>query len=313
MLSARFLRTEANDGEQAAGAGAFFAVAEEEVAAAGGAKFAGENILFAEARGEKLGAIGFAQIEMHGFGRRLMAGGVHVEPLEGIRLVASARLVEIVRSVGKLRGELSDQFGADFIAAWSDGGTNCSQQIGGAAGEFALHDTDGFLSDASKSAAPTRMNCGNGAFARIDQQDRNAIGGLNGEKQAWVCGGGSIANASGIRRSVKNLDDVGVDLFQGSHAERFGTNGILEGGAIFFHVFARVPVGEAQVQNTLAVQGTGTAFPGAEAVNEPRKFCERRQLKNVEAVFFFDAPGLGKGLRWARSFGARLRRPNLGR
>jgi hypothetical protein len=41
------LGQDAYDGEEAAGVGAFFAVAEEEVAAAGGAEFRGENIFFA--------------------------------------------------------------------------------------------------------------------------------------------------------------------------------------------------------------------------------------------------------------------------
>ena len=76
---------------------AFFAVAEEEVAAAGGAEFACEDILFTKARGEKLRSIGFAQIEMNGFGRRLVAGWTHVEPLQWIRFVAGAGLVEISR------------------------------------------------------------------------------------------------------------------------------------------------------------------------------------------------------------------------
>ena len=48
---------------EAAAAGAFFAVTEKKVWAAYGAQMANENILFGEARFEKLGAVGFAQIE----------------------------------------------------------------------------------------------------------------------------------------------------------------------------------------------------------------------------------------------------------
>jgi len=43
------LRTEADDGHEAAAFGAFFAVAEEEVAAAGGAEIADEDVGGAEA------------------------------------------------------------------------------------------------------------------------------------------------------------------------------------------------------------------------------------------------------------------------
>jgi hypothetical protein len=241
------LKKDADDREEAAGAGAVFAVAEEEVAAAGGAEFGNENIVFAEACGNKLGAVGFAQIEMHGFRRRLMAGGAHVEPLERIWLVAGAGLVEIFRSVGELRGELGDQFGTNFVAAWADGGTYCRQQVGGATGEFPLHGADGFVSDASEGAAPTSMDCGDGTLAGIDKQDGNAIGSLNGEKEAGVRSGGSIANDGGRWYGVKNLDGVRMDLFQGSQLERFAADGVLEGGAISCHVSASVPLGETQI------------------------------------------------------------------
>ena len=69
---------EADDGEQAAGLGALFAVAEEEVGVAGGAEVADEDVLGAEAGGEELGAIGFFQIEEDVFGPGLVAWGHHV-------------------------------------------------------------------------------------------------------------------------------------------------------------------------------------------------------------------------------------------
>ena len=52
--------------------GALFAVAEEEIGAAGGAESAGEDVLGAEASGEELGAIGFLQVEEDVFGRWLV-------------------------------------------------------------------------------------------------------------------------------------------------------------------------------------------------------------------------------------------------
>jgi hypothetical protein len=51
---------DADDGEEAPALGAFLAVAEEEVAAAGSAKVADEDVGGAEAGTEELGAIGFA-------------------------------------------------------------------------------------------------------------------------------------------------------------------------------------------------------------------------------------------------------------
>jgi len=98
-----------------------FAVAEEERGMAGGAEAGREDIFFAEAGGEELGAIGFGEIEADVFGWRLVAGGHHVEPLERIGFFAGARLVEEIGGVGKLGCELNDEFGADFVAAGADG------------------------------------------------------------------------------------------------------------------------------------------------------------------------------------------------
>src|SRR5258708_37193590 len=52
-----------DDGEEGAALGAFFAVAEQKVAAAGGAEIAGEDVGGAEASVEGLGAVGLAAVE----------------------------------------------------------------------------------------------------------------------------------------------------------------------------------------------------------------------------------------------------------
>ena len=70
-------------------------------------------------------AIGFAKIEMDVLWRRLVAGRLHVEPLEWIGLFARAGLVEIVSGVGKLGGEYGDEAGGDFVAAGADRGADC--------------------------------------------------------------------------------------------------------------------------------------------------------------------------------------------
>lgn len=79
-----------------------FAVTEEEAGVAGGAEAGGEDIFFAEAGGEELRAIGFGEIEVNVFGRRLVAWGHHVEPLKRVGFFAGARLVEIVSGIGEL-------------------------------------------------------------------------------------------------------------------------------------------------------------------------------------------------------------------
>lgn len=122
--------TEGDGGKEAAGAGTLFAVAEEEVGTAGSAEVANEDVFFAEASSEELGAVGFAEVEADVFGRRLVAGRHHIEPLERIGLFAAARFIEPFGGVSELRGELGEKLGADFVAAWSDGRTEGRKEAG---------------------------------------------------------------------------------------------------------------------------------------------------------------------------------------
>ena len=59
-----------------------------------------------------------------------MARGHHVEPLEWIGFFAGARLVEEIGGVRELRGELGDEFGADFVAARADARADGGEKIG---------------------------------------------------------------------------------------------------------------------------------------------------------------------------------------
>ncbi len=161
--------------------GAFLAVAEEEVAAAGGAKIGDADVRGAEASADELGAVGFAEVEEDVFGRGLMAGGHHVQPLNGIGLVAGAELVEPFRSFGKLRLKLGSDFGADFVAAAADGWADGGEKVGGPGLEVHLHLADGFDDDALERAAPAGVNGGDGALFRVDEENGYAVGGLDAE------------------------------------------------------------------------------------------------------------------------------------
>jgi len=115
------------------------------------------------------------------FGRRLVAGGLHVEPLERIGLFPGAGFIEVVAGIGELGGEFGDEVGGDFVAAGTDGRTDSGQEIGGFAAELELHTADGFLGDAGEGAAPAGVNGGDRALFWVDEQNRNAIGGLDAE------------------------------------------------------------------------------------------------------------------------------------
>src|SRR5258708_31999761 len=66
---------DADDGQEAAGSGALFAITEKKIAATSGAEIARKDVFCVEASVEELGAVGLAKIEIDVFGGRLVARG----------------------------------------------------------------------------------------------------------------------------------------------------------------------------------------------------------------------------------------------
>ena len=263
---------EADDGQEAAALGAFLAVAEEKVATAGGAQAADEDVGGTDASAKKLGAIGFAEVEEDVFGRGLMARGHHVQPLNGIGLVTGAEFVEPFGGFGELGKKLSGDFGADFVAAATDGWADGGKQIARLGFEMHLQLADGFDDDAPEGTAPAGMNGGDGALLGIDEENRNAVGGLDAQEEAGAVGDGGIALAGLGRRGVDQMDDIGMDLLQRNELEIGCAKGGLEAAAVFEDVFLGVPFGEAEIENSFAALTANTAGLGAEAVDEPGEF-----------------------------------------
>jgi len=286
--------------------GALFAVAEEEIGVAGGAEVADEDVLGAEAGGEELGAIGFFQVEEDVFRRGLVAWGHHVEPLDRIGFVASAEFVEPLWGIGELGMELDGDFGADFVTAAADRGTDGGEQVGGLGFEVHLHLADGFDGDAGEGATPSGVDGGYGAVFGVDEEDGDAVGGLDGEEQAGTVGGGGVARPGGqafawlVGGGFEEVDYVGVDLLEGDELEIVGTEGGLEAAAIFEDVFASVPIGEAKIQHFFGLELADAAGAGAESVDEPGEFVQGGDLEDLEAAGFAGDPfgvGLGRGDR----------------
>jgi hypothetical protein len=261
-----------------------FAVAEEKVAATSGTEIAYENVGGAKAGTEKLGAIGFAEVEEDVLGRRLVAGRHHVEPLDGIGFVAGAEFVEPIGGFGELGKELGGDLGADFVAATTDGGANGGEEVGGLDFEVHLHLADGFDHDAGQGAAPAGMNGSNGAFFRVDEENRNTIGGLGAQEKPAAVGGGGISAARFGGRGVKKMDNVGMDLLERNELEIGRSEGGLEAAAVFEDVFFGVPFGEAEIENFFAVLIGDSARLSAEAVGEPGEFGERSRLQDSDTL-----------------------------
>src|SRR5437879_6888801 len=177
------LRTDPDDGEEPPALRAFYAVAKEEIAAAGGAEAAHEDVRSAQAGAEELSAIGFAEVEQNVFGRWLVARRHHVQPLDWIGLVAGAKFVEPFGSFGELRLKLGGDFGADLVAAATDRRADGGEEVSGLAAELHLHLAYGFDDDAREGAAPACVDSGDGAFFWIDEENRNAVGGLDTKEE----------------------------------------------------------------------------------------------------------------------------------
>jgi hypothetical protein len=93
------------------------------------------------------------------------------------------------------------------------------------------------------------VNGGNRAFFGIDEEDGDAVGGLNGEEEAGAVGDGGVAFRGLVGGAVEEMDYVGMDLFEGDELEVVGAEGGLEATAVFEDVLAGVPVGEAKVED----------------------------------------------------------------
>ena len=269
------------------------AVAEEQAGVAGGAEVADVDIFGEQTGSHELRTIGFAKIEVDVFRGRLMAGGLHVEPLERIGLFAGAGLIEIVVGIRELRRELGDEIGGDFVAAGTDGRADGGEESGRLAAEFELHAADCLLGNAGERAAPAGMEGGDSPFLGINKQYGYAIGGLDGEELAGVIGGRGVAFAGVRGRLRENANQGRVDLLQGNKVEIACSESGFKTAAIFKDVFAGVPFHEAEIEDFFRFEGADAAGACAEAVNEPWKFEKWSELENLHAAGFSQAPRRG--------------------
>ena len=233
---------------------------------------------------EEQRAIGFAEVEKNVLWRGLMAGRGHVQPLERIGLVAGAEFIEPVRGIRKLRFEFDGNFRAYFVAAPADGRADGSEQAIRPRAELHLHFPNGFCDDALQRAAPAGMNGGDGSLFGIDEKNGDAIGGLNAEKQAGAncCGGVPATGLGG--HGIEDLHNIRMELPEGNEREIVCIERTLKEATIFENKFPRVPLRETEIQDPFAFESADAARPGAEAVDEPGNFRERRRLQNSNAL-----------------------------
>src|SRR5437016_2884664 len=101
--------------------------------------------------------------------------------------------------------ERSDDFAADFVTARARRGPYGHAQVFGKHAMFISQTIKCLHHDRSEGAAPARMNGSKCSGARIADQQRNAIGSLNRQKNVWAGAHQSIATiivTAGIRRRL---------------------------------------------------------------------------------------------------------------
>lgn len=118
------------------------------------------------------------------------------------------------------------------------------------------------------------MDCGDGAFFGIYEEDGDAVGSLDAEEEAGSVGDRGVAFAGLFGGGGERPDHGGVDLLEIDEREFLSAEGGLEFFAVFEDVFASVPVGEAEIENFLSVEIGDAAWDGAETVEEPGEFFE---------------------------------------
>ncbi len=64
----------------------------------------------------------------------------------------------------------------------------------------------------------------------------------------------------------------------------------MKAAAVLEYVFPGVPFGKAEIENFFAALIRNTAGPSAEAVDEPRKFCEGGHLEDSYAAYAILGP-----------------------
>lgn len=178
---------------------------------------------------------------------RLVAGRHHVQPLDGIGLVASAELVEPLRGFGELGKKLGGDFGADFIAAATNGRPDGGEEVSRIGFEIHSQLADGLNDDALERASPASMNGGNGTLFGIDEENGDAIGGLHAQEKAGTVGDTSIALAWLGGGGVEKTNDIGMDLLQGNELEIGCAERGLKAAAVLEDAFFGVPFGEAEI------------------------------------------------------------------
>ena len=116
--------------------------------------------------------------------------------------------------------ERVDQLASNLVAARADARPYRNMDVGGPGPELVRQRFDRRTDRAGGDSSPTGMHRCNGARSSIGKEQRNAVGGANGQRGTGVIGDEHVTSGSidGRTRSPSDDDDVtAVDLMRRDH------------------------------------------------------------------------------------------------
>ena len=132
---------------------------------------------------------------------------------------------EQIVSVSELRLELLAHFGSNLVAAGVDSRADNRFNIFGQCAEPTVHFSHSFFHNAFDRPAPTRVEHSDGSLLGICQDDRKAIGGLDGKENVGRAGDEAIADQRFSRQLIHAVNEIGVDLAESDERPRLFTSG----------------------------------------------------------------------------------------
>ena len=176
--------------------------------------------------------------------------------------------------VGELRMKLVTDLFSDLVAAVVNAGPDGGEDVARPGSEISLHLANTLFDDSFYCATPTRVKNPDCVLSLIDENDGDTIRGLDREQQVGSCGDEAVANQMMLGNGFDPVDEIGVYLAQGDERPVPGLKLVEEQPSIILHCGAGIVLGESEVQIGFAVSAGRSAFPGAEAVNQPGEFLQ---------------------------------------
>jgi len=223
----------------------------------------------------------------------------HGQPGEPVGVVITAGdsfkpAREPIARFRELGGEFPGDFVANFVAAPADAGAERDKNVFRTRAELHAHAPQRFLGDAFESSAPPSVDRGDSAGSIVGQKNGDAIGSLNGEQETWFASQECVA-LQWIRMSFlvprDQVNDIRMNLTQCHHAHFARADRFRESSAVFSHILARMPIGEAEIQYWFVffvcarrAKLADSTQTRAEAMNEPLQLRQARGLEDAKIV-----------------------------